>query len=64
MDVENYVKCLEITLSNVLEHDIDGRWGFTQDEAFGPALQEAFRRARVVAAPCLCLDERVFMLQS
>ena len=38
--------------------------GLTIEQAFAPALQEAFRRARVVSTLQLSMDERAFMLTS
>ena len=49
VDVKNFVKYLGVRLGNIRHHQDDQGWGLTIEEAFAPALQEAFRRARVVS---------------
>ena len=64
VEVKNFVKYLGVRLENIRQHQDDQRWGFTIEQAFAPALQEAFRRARVVSTLHLSMDERAFMLTS
>ena len=64
VEVKHFVKCLGIRQRNIVEHEGADDWGFTQDHAFALALQEAFRRTKMVSALWLFLDERVFMLRS
>ena len=49
VDVKNFVKHLGVRLGNVRHQHYDQGWGLTIEQAFAPALQEAFRRARVVS---------------
>ena len=62
--VKNFVKYLGVQLGNIQHHQDDQGWGLTIEQAFAPALQEAFRRARVVSTLQLSMDERAFMLTS
>ena len=62
VDVKNFVKYLGVRLGNIRHQQDDQRWGLTIEQAFTPALQEAFRRARVVSTLQLSMDERAFML--
>ena len=64
MDVKNFVNYLGVRLGNVRHQHDDQGWGLTIEQAFAPALQEAFRRARVVSRLQLSMDERAFMLTS
>ena len=64
MDVKNFVKYLGVRLGNIRHHQDDQGWGLTIEQAFAPALQEAFRRARVVSTLQLSMDECAFMLTS
>ena len=64
VDVKNFVKYLGARLGNIRHHQDDQGWGLTIEQAFAPALQEAFRRARVVSGLQLSMDERAFMLTS
>ena len=64
VDVKNCVKYLGVRLGNLPHHQDDQGWGLTIEQAFAPALQEAFRRARVVSTLQLWMDERAFMLTS
>ena len=64
VDVKNFVKYLGVRLGNIRHHQDDQGWGLTIEQAFAPALQEAFRRARVVSTLHLSMDERAFMLTS
>ena len=64
MEVKNFVKYLGVRLGNIRQHQDDQGWGLTIEQAFAPALQEAFRRARVVSTLLLSMDERAFMLAS
>ena len=64
VDVKNFVKYLGVRLGNIRHHQDDQGWGLTIEQACAPALQEAFRRARVVSTLQLSLDERAFMLTS
>ena len=64
VDVKNFVKYLGVRLGNIRHHQDDQGWGLTIEQAFAPALQEAFRRARVISTLQLSMDERVFMLTS
>ena len=64
VDVKNFVKYLGVRLGNIRHHQDDQGWGLTIEQAFAPALQEAFRRARVVSTLQLSMDERAFMLTS
>ena len=64
MDIKNFVKYLGVRLGNIRHHQDDQGWGLTIEHAFAPALQEAFRRARVVSTLQLSMDERAFMLTS
>ena len=49
VDIKNFVKYLGVRLGNIRHHQGDQGWGLTIEQAFAPALQEAFRRARVVS---------------
>ena len=60
MDVKNFVKYLGVRLGNIRHHQDDQGWGLTIEQAFAPALQQAFRRARVVSTLQLSMDERAF----
>ena len=64
VDVKNFVKYLGVRLGNIRHHQDDQGWGLTIEQAFAPALQEAFRCARVVSTLQLSMDERAFMLTS
>ena len=64
VDVKNFVKCLGVRLGNIRQQQDDQGWGLTIEQAFAPALQEAFRRARVVSTLQLSMNERAFMLTS
>ena len=64
LDVKNFVKYLGVRLGNIRHHQDDQGWGLTIEQAFAPALQEAFRRARVVSTLQLSMDERASMLTS
>ena len=64
VDVKNFVKYLGVRLGNIGHHQDDQGWGLTIEQAFAPALQDAFRRARVVSTLQLSMDERAFMLTS
>ena len=64
MDVKNFVKYLGVRLGNIRHPQDDQGWGLTMEQAFAPALQEAFRRARVVSTLQLSMNERAFMLTS
>ena len=57
--VKNFVKYLGVRLGNIRHHQDDQGWGLTIEQAFAPALQEAFRRARVVSTLQLSMDERI-----
>ena len=63
-DVKNFVKYLGVRLGNIRHQQDDQGWGPTIEQAFAPALQEAFRRARVVYTLQLSMNERAFMLTS
>ena len=63
MDVKNFIKYLRVRLGNIRHHQ-DDQGGLTIEQAFASALQEAFRRARVVSTLQLSMDERAFMLTS
>ena len=64
VDVKNFVKYQGVRLGNIRHHQDDQGWGLTVEQAFAPALQEAFRCARVVSTLQLSMDERAFMLTS
>ena len=64
VDVKNFVKYLGVRLGNIRHHQDDRGWGLAMEQAFARALQEAFRRARVVSTLQLSMDERAFMLTS
>ena len=64
VDVKKFVKYLGVRLGNIRHQQDDQGWGLTIEQAFAPALQEAFRRARVVSTLQLSMDERAFMLTS
>ena len=64
VDVKNFVKYLGVRLGNIRHQQDDQGWGLTIEQAFAPALQEAFRRARVVSKLQLSMNERAFMLVS
>ena len=64
VDVKNFVKYLGVRLGNIRHHQDDQGWGLTMEQAFALALQEAFRRARVVSTLQLSMNERAFMLTS
>ena len=64
VDVKNFVKYLGVRFGNIRHQQDDQGWGLTIEQAFAPALQEAFRRARVVSTLQLSMDERAFMLTS
>ena len=64
VDVKNFVKYLGVRLGNIRHQQDDQGWGLTMEQAFAPALQEAFRRARVVSTLQLSMNERAFMLTS
>ena len=64
VDVKNFVKYLDVRLGNIRHQQDDQGWGLTIEQAFAPALQEAFRRARLVSTLQLSMDERAFMLTS
>ena len=64
VDVKNFVKYLGVRLGNIRHQQDDQGWGLTIEQAFAPALQEAFRRARVVSTLQLSMDERALMLTS
>ena len=64
VDVKNSVKYPGVRLGNIRHHQDDQGWGLTIEQAFAPALQEAFRRARVVSTLQLSMDECAFMLTS
>ena len=64
VDVKNFVKYLGVRLGNIRHHQDDQGWEFTIEQAFTPALPEAFGRARVVPKLQLSMDERAFMLTS
>ena len=64
VDVKNFVKYLRVRLGNIRHHQDDQGWGLTIEQAFAPALQEAFRCARVVSTLQLSMDEHAFMLTS
>ena len=64
MEVKNFVKHLGVRLGNIRQHQDEQGWGLTIEQAFAPALQEAFRLARVVSKLHLSMDERAFMLTS
>ena len=64
VDVKNFVKYLGVRLGNIRHQQDDQGWGLTIEHAFAPALQEAFRRARVVSTLQVSMDERAFMLTS
>ena len=64
VDVKNFVKYLSVRLGNIRHQQDDQGWGLTIKQAFAPALQEAFRRARVVSTLQLPMDEQAFMLTS
>ena len=64
VDVKNFVQYLGVRLGNIRHHQDDQAWRLTIEQAFAPALQEAFRRARVVSTLLLSMDERAFMLTS
>ena len=64
VDVKNFVKYLGVRLGNMRHHQDDQGWGLTIEQAFALALQEAFRRARVVSTLQLSMHERAFMLTS
>ena len=64
VDVKNFVKYLGVRLGNIRHHQDDQGWGLAIEQAFAPALQEAFRRAWVVSTLQLSMDERAFMLTS
>ena len=64
VEVKHFVKYLVVHLGNLRQHQDDQGWGLTIEQAFAPALQEAFRRARVVSTLHLSMDERAFMLTS
>ena len=64
VDVKIFVKYLGVRLGNIRhQQDYQGS-GLTIEQAFAPALQEAFRHARVVSTLQLSMDERAFMLTS
>ena len=64
VDVKNFLKYLGVRLGNIRHQQDDQGWGLTIEQAFTPALQEAFRRARVVSTLQLSMNERAFMLTS
>ena len=64
VDVKNFVKYLGVCLGNIRHQQDDQGWGLTIEQAFAPALQEAFCRARVVSTLQLSMNERAFMLTS
>ena len=64
VEVKNFVKYLGVHLGNIRQHQDDQGWGLRIEQAFALALQEAFRRARVVSTLHLSMDERAFMLTS
>ena len=64
VDVQNFVKYLGVRLGNIRHQQDDQGGGLTIEQAFAPALQEAFRRARVVSTLQLSMNERAFMLTS
>ena len=64
VDVKNFVKYLGVRLGNIRHQQDDQGWGLTKEQAFAPALHEAFRRARVVSTLQLSMNERAFMLTS
>ena len=64
VDVKNPVNYLGVRLGKIRHRQDDQGWGLTIEQAFAPALQEAFRRARVVSTLQLSMDERAFMLTS
>ena len=64
VDVKNFVKYLGVRLGNIRHQQDDQGWGLTIEQAFAPALQEAFRRARVVSTLQLSMNECAFMLTS
>ena len=64
VDVKNFVKYLGVHLGNIPHHQDDQGRGLTIEQAFAPALQEAFRGARVVSTLQLLMDERAFMVTS
>ena len=64
VDVKNFVKYLGVRLGNIRHPQDDQGWGLTIEQAFAPALQEAFRRARVVSTLQLSMNERAFMVTS
>ena len=64
VDVKNFVKYLGVRLGNIRHQQDDQGWGLTIEQAFAPAPQEAFRRARVVSTLQLSMNERAFMLTS
>ena len=64
VDVKNFVNYLGVRLGNIRHHQDDRGRGMTIEQAFAPALQQAFRRARVVSTLQLSMDERAFMLTS
>ena len=64
VDVKNFVKYLGVRLGNIRHHQDDQGRGLTIEQAFAPALQEAFRGARVVSTLQLLMDERAFMVTS
>ena len=64
VEVKHLVKYLAMWVGNVVEHEGIYGLGFTEDWAFAPALQEAFRRAKIVSTLRHALKERFFMLRS
>ena len=63
VEVKIFVKYLGV-LGNIRQRQDDQGWGLTIEQAFAPAPQVAFRRARVVSTLHLSMDERGFMLRS
>ena len=55
---------LGVRFGNIRHHQDDQGWRLTIEQAFAPALQEAFRRARVISTLQLSMDKRAFMLTS
>ena len=64
VDTRPFVKYLGIRLGNIRQRQDERGWGLTIEQAFAPALQEVFRRARVVSTLHLAMEERAFMLTS
>ena len=64
VEVKIFVKYLGVRLGNIRQHQDDQGLALTIEQAFAPALQEAFRRTRVVSTLHLSMDERAFMLTS